>query len=189
MLRRCVWSRNIKNGCSIYIYDISRLRVKFGCGRFPPRSSRFIIHYLLSILYCVIWHKWKRRQINTWCTQLTVVYVIKQYNLHNGLIPPHRFLHVSGQPATATNEDELLYIYTHVVRWRHGDDGWLRGQNHVPERSALIHYLLDHVTRGHLHWHCDGRRRIRRHHRHSHRPCKEALRHVSRELTPWHKDK
>ena len=28
MLRRCVWYRNIKNGCSIYIYDISRLRVK-----------------------------------------------------------------------------------------------------------------------------------------------------------------
>ena len=31
MLRRCVWSRNIKNGCSIYIYiyiyDISRLKV------------------------------------------------------------------------------------------------------------------------------------------------------------------
>jgi len=28
VLRRRVWSRNIKNGCSIYIYDISRLRVK-----------------------------------------------------------------------------------------------------------------------------------------------------------------
>ena len=28
MLRRCVWSRNIKNRRSIYIYDISRLRVK-----------------------------------------------------------------------------------------------------------------------------------------------------------------
>ena len=29
VLRRCVWSRNIKNGCSIhiYIYDISHLRV------------------------------------------------------------------------------------------------------------------------------------------------------------------
>jgi len=27
VLRRRVWSRNIKNGCSIYIYDISRLRV------------------------------------------------------------------------------------------------------------------------------------------------------------------
>jgi len=25
VLRRCVWSRNIKNGCSIHIYDISRL--------------------------------------------------------------------------------------------------------------------------------------------------------------------
>jgi len=30
-LRRCVWSRNIKNGCSIYIYNISRLRVKLYC--------------------------------------------------------------------------------------------------------------------------------------------------------------
>jgi len=27
VLRRCVWSRNIKNRCSIYIYDISSLRV------------------------------------------------------------------------------------------------------------------------------------------------------------------
>jgi len=27
VLRRCVWSRNIKNGCSIYIYDISHLKV------------------------------------------------------------------------------------------------------------------------------------------------------------------
>jgi hypothetical protein len=126
---------------------------------------------------------------NRWCTQLTVVCVIKEYNLRNGLIPPHR-LHVSGQRATATNEDELHTIYTHIVRWRHGDDGWLRGQNHVPERSAFIHYLLDHVTGGHLHWHCDGRRRIRRHHRHSHRPCNGALHHISHELTAaeWHKD-
>jgi len=28
VVRRCVWSRNIKNGCSIYIYDFSSLRVK-----------------------------------------------------------------------------------------------------------------------------------------------------------------
>jgi len=27
VLRRCVWSRNIKNRCSIYIYDISSLMV------------------------------------------------------------------------------------------------------------------------------------------------------------------
>ena len=47
MLRRCVWSRNIKNGCSthththtyIYIYDISRLRVKWPC-------------LVLSLIYC-----------------------------------------------------------------------------------------------------------------------------------------
>lgn len=56
-----------------------------------------------------------------------------------------------------------------VVSWRHGDDGGLRGQNHVSQRSALIHNLLDHVTGGHLHWHRDGRRRIGRHHWHSHR--------------------
>ena len=28
VVRLCVWSRNIKNRCSIYIYDISSLRVK-----------------------------------------------------------------------------------------------------------------------------------------------------------------
>jgi len=36
VLRRCVWSRNIKNRCSIYIYiyDISSLRVNSEKGRF-----------------------------------------------------------------------------------------------------------------------------------------------------------
>jgi len=34
VLRRCVWSRNIKNGCSIYIYDISHLRVKFETAKY-----------------------------------------------------------------------------------------------------------------------------------------------------------
>jgi len=29
VVRRCVWSRNIKNRCFIYIYDISCLRVNF----------------------------------------------------------------------------------------------------------------------------------------------------------------
>jgi hypothetical protein len=36
VLLRCVWSRNIKNRCSIYIYDISSLKVNVcfgtGCG-------------------------------------------------------------------------------------------------------------------------------------------------------------
>ena len=43
MLRRCVWSRNIKNRCSIYIYDISRLRVnrikKIACFRYLCRTD------------------------------------------------------------------------------------------------------------------------------------------------------
>ena len=33
VLRRRVWSRNIKNGCSIYIYDISHLRVNKTVGK------------------------------------------------------------------------------------------------------------------------------------------------------------
>ena len=42
VLRRCVWSRNIKNGCSIYIYDISRLRVKvLNCGDTTRRRITF----------------------------------------------------------------------------------------------------------------------------------------------------
>ena len=53
MLRRCVWSRNIKNRCSIYIYiyiyDISHLRVNLGArlgwvvkkrpGHFTPEKE------------------------------------------------------------------------------------------------------------------------------------------------------
>jgi len=42
VVRRCVWSRNIKNGCSIYIYDISRLRVKLllsPCGHITIREQ------------------------------------------------------------------------------------------------------------------------------------------------------
>ena len=46
MLRRCVLSRNIKNGCSIYIYiyiyiyDISRLRVNGGYIDNPYFANR-----------------------------------------------------------------------------------------------------------------------------------------------------
>ena len=42
VLRRCVWSRNIKNGCSIYIYDISRLRVNRSC-----KTSNCNIHNVI----------------------------------------------------------------------------------------------------------------------------------------------
>ena len=58
VLRRCVWSRNIKNGCSIYIYiyDISRLRVKFSSLQFIKMTYfnfkveiRFIICAMLLV--------------------------------------------------------------------------------------------------------------------------------------------
>ena len=48
MLRRCVWSRNIKNGCSIYIYDISRLRVK------ESQSLIHIIHFHIPTVPSVL---------------------------------------------------------------------------------------------------------------------------------------
>ena len=45
MLHRCVWSRNIKNGCSIYIYiyDISRLRVKSAAAKILLRHWKQMI--------------------------------------------------------------------------------------------------------------------------------------------------
>ena len=39
MLRRCVWSRNIKNRCSIHIYDISSLRVNI----FSSDKKRYVL--------------------------------------------------------------------------------------------------------------------------------------------------
>jgi hypothetical protein len=68
MLRRCVWSRNIKNGCSIYIYAISHLRVNkiWTCKlcqnrnvlhvqNLQPRCRRpWMLHCLCSTLQIVI---------------------------------------------------------------------------------------------------------------------------------------
>jgi len=57
VLRRCVWSRNIKNGCSIYIYiyiyDISRLRVKITSRRRTLPEKLQVIHLAktTSVLY------------------------------------------------------------------------------------------------------------------------------------------
>ena len=52
MLRRCVWSRNIKNGCSIYIYDISHLRVKF----YLPMSISVTQHFEISSFLYIFFH-------------------------------------------------------------------------------------------------------------------------------------
>jgi hypothetical protein len=114
----------------------------------------------------------------------------KIVNFHNELIPVRVFSTCRGREQLW--QMKTNYIYTHVVRWRHGDDGGLRGQNHVSQRSALVYDLLDHVTGGHLHWHRDGRRRIRGHHRHSHRAWKKesTTRHITsctywRTMTTW----
>lgn len=43
---------------------------------------------------------------------------VTQRNLHNGLFPTRRFLHVSGKRRTVTNEDELhLYSRSVVAAW------------------------------------------------------------------------
>jgi hypothetical protein len=44
-----VWSRNIKNGCSIYIYDISRLRVNRPY-KFMYKNPVFISYFELKFL-------------------------------------------------------------------------------------------------------------------------------------------
>ena len=57
MLRRCVWSRNIKNRCSIYIYiyDISNVRVK-GLQNGPfPRGSKCWSFLSLLLLYPLLY--------------------------------------------------------------------------------------------------------------------------------------
>ena len=53
MLSRCVWSRNIKNGCSIYIYiyDISRLRVKWCTNSFNIQQLYALPTLYLCVLY------------------------------------------------------------------------------------------------------------------------------------------
>ena len=65
-MRRCVWSRNIKNGCSIYIYDISSLRVnrpvsassnsllKGLTSRLRPFGPQFRIIFVILLLFILL---------------------------------------------------------------------------------------------------------------------------------------
>ena len=69
MLRRCVWSRNIKNGCSIYIYDISHLRVKY--------RLKFSIVWKMSVKFIPV------HTIKAYSSSETIVSVI--LNLGTGL--------------------------------------------------------------------------------------------------------
>ena len=48
MLRRCVWSRNIKNRRSIYIYDISSLRIN-GCNRSNCEQFYITFFYIVPL--------------------------------------------------------------------------------------------------------------------------------------------
>ena len=59
VLRRRVWSRNIKKGCSIYVYDISRLRVN--------QTSR----NLFAVIYCLrVDLSWKRALDSCWSSRI-----------------------------------------------------------------------------------------------------------------------
>ena len=59
VLRRCVWSRNIENGCSIYIYDISHLRVNHIILRYlgyemPNEESWFYFRQDQDVFFCLL---------------------------------------------------------------------------------------------------------------------------------------
>ena len=49
-----------------------------------------------------------------------------------------------------------VVMYTYIVAYRHGRGGHARGlrrQDDVRQDAVLVHDLLHHVTRGHLHGH------------------------------------
>ena len=67
---RCVWSRNIKNGCSIYIYDISSLRVKgshLGPSILVPVTYLFLLYRKELSDPAVTWPSWIVSQGYTSC--------------------------------------------------------------------------------------------------------------------------
>ena len=69
VVRRCVWSRNIKNRCSIYIYDIISLRVKSRSfllrmrnvsdnNRTENQNTHFVFnnfHFESIAVYAIMW--------------------------------------------------------------------------------------------------------------------------------------
>jgi len=61
VLRRCVWSRNIKNGCSIYIYDISRLRVNLLRRKYADLPSHSCPIYATILHFWTLSNQLRRR--------------------------------------------------------------------------------------------------------------------------------
>ena len=64
MLRCCVWSRNIKNGCSIYIYDISHLRVNFPFAEYCICCGTTSVHSSCTLLRISVGNR-KKTTIST----------------------------------------------------------------------------------------------------------------------------
>jgi len=61
VLRRCVWSRNIKNGCSIYICDISRLRVNRSV--FVRETKCISCKIKTELLYYLAWTSFSKAML------------------------------------------------------------------------------------------------------------------------------
>ena len=102
MLRRCVWSRNIKNGCSIYIYDISSLKVKANLISYPR-----IINLVSELLTQAT--DWLNRPVCYW--NLEFLNAVMNYIL---------LLH----PTKECNEDgkNTLLSTSKIIWWRNPDD-------------------------------------------------------------------
>ena len=90
MLRRCVWSRNIKNGCSIYIYiyDISHLRVNF-----------------------LLLHSWSIQPDDGCCVQPQHVTIYDYYKQELGIVGLYLYCCMSYRHIYHFSVETLLFKY------------------------------------------------------------------------------
>jgi len=140
VLRRCVWSRNIKNGCSIYIYDISHLRVKsrelevkvFLC---KPKGRRARLNNL--------WHaspKWH----------------VERYFWHAAFHAVHNFFISVARPASLYC-DETVYrcTHTHTHIWLRRDCVWIGvATNHIASKHFYTNQEQCEMFTGYLSLRC-----------------------------------
>ena len=114
MLRRCVWSRNIKNGCSIYIYDISHLRVNITHVSFSISQHREPHRLGWLAFYALAW--WiSNTSIPRWSSFLLCVRCWIHPNLLHSLCTKVILLFWTGQLLSACVTFEFVDSY---VKWR-----------------------------------------------------------------------
>jgi len=115
VLRRCVWSRNIKNRCSIYIYNVRLLRVKAKetvRATFPDTPSNVNSLHRGTTVNCARYIAILRR-LTAFLRQVRLARKLSEMQLLCDNARPHTTIHFTERPSHVLDGQ---YYLVHTIR-------------------------------------------------------------------------